>query len=240
LRPSAAPALALGLLAPGLLAVACASGLPRPPAPAPAAPVPAPVDAAAAVEQRLYRLVYDGGEGRVGLRVVLRTTAGPRYQIAVSDVAGRRVWGLDYDSERTILVDHRERLFCVAGPDLRFTDVHPEELPLAALPRVLRGELPVEVPVEMPDAAGATTTGDDFQDAAGRLWRRQLADGVLHGWTLFDDGGPALWWTRQADGGILSRRGGEQYRWTEVVVEPAAGQLPDIVPAGFAEGTCSG
>jgi hypothetical protein len=225
----AAVALALGTLA-------CASAPAPPPSPAPPSsePVAPPADAveqpAQAVEQRLYRLVLDRGEGRVSLRVVLRATDGPRYQIAVSDVAGRAVWGLDFAPGRSVLVDHRERLFCVEGSDVHLTEVHPEEVPLAALPRILRGELPVEPPAD----AGAS-----FRDAQGRRWGRTLDGETLRAWTLYDAAGPAVWWTRDEEGGILSRRGGEQYRWVEVVAEPAAGPLPDIVPAGFTEGVCS-
>jgi hypothetical protein len=182
------------------------------------------------VEQRLYRLVYDGGEGRVSLRVVLRLTAGVRYQMVVSDIAGRTLWGIDHYPEMTFLADHRERSYCVASPDLPLSSLHPDEVSLDALPRVLAGELPVAVPAD---------AGDDFTDAAGSHWRRSVDDGgALRSWTLFDADGPAVWWTRQEGGGILSRRGGEQYRWTLVVAEPAGGAPPGIVPAGFTDTDC--
>ena len=215
---AAGPRAALGLAA--LMALACAS-------------VPAPVALRTAEEtageQRLYRLTYDGGIGRVSLRVVLRTTGSERFQIAVSDIVGRQVWGLDFRPGRSVLVDHRERKFCVSGSGLRLDDIHPQELPLAALPRVLAGELPV-------DPGSAV---DEFEDEAGRRWRMSYEAGRLTSWSLVNADGPTLWWIRQKDGGILSRRGGEQYRWTTLVVEPSAQPLREIIPEGYAEGACS-
>ena len=76
-------------------------------------------------------------------------------------------------------------------------------------------------------------------DAAGRRYRAVYDAGEVVAWSLLDDNGPALWWTRQGDGGILSRRGGEQYRWTRVVTEPSNQPLREIIPEGFTEGVCS-
>lgn len=219
-KNGAAPRSALALLA--LIALACVSAR----APSPIAQQGA---RAAAGEQRLYRLTYDGGGGRVSLRVVLRTSESQRFQIAVSDITGRQVWGLDFQGGRAVLVDHREKMFCVSGPDLHLDGVHPQELPLSALPRVLAGEPPVN-----PGSAV-----DEFEDEAGRRWRMRYEAGKLTAWSLVTADGPTLWWMRQKDGGILSRRGGEQYRWTGLVVEPSAQPLREIIPAGYIEGVCS-
>lgn len=188
----------------------------------------------ASVRQYLFRLVYDSGGGRVSLRVVLRRVSDDRFQLAASDVAGRPVFGLDYAGERAVLVDHRAGIYCTGGPGLRLTEVHPSELPLAALPRILLGSLPVprsglEAPV---------VRSEELVDAEGRRWRAGYEGEVLARWSLLDAEGPALWWKRQDDGGILSRRGGEQYRWTLIVAEDAAQPLADIVPVDFAEGVC--
>jgi len=220
-----------GLVLAIVAASACASA-PAPVASPPSAPGPGlPV---ATGEQHLFRLTYDGGEGRASLRVVLRTTSTDRYQVGVSDVAGRKVWALDYSATRSVLVDHREKTFCVSGPDLRLSEVHPDELPLSALPRVLRGELPIETDSDALEAAG----GAGYLDTAGRKWKATLEAGVLASWTLSDGEGPSVWWIRQGDGGILSRRGGEQYRWSRIVSEPTDEPLADIVPEGFREGFC--
>ncbi|MDH3403835.1 MAG: hypothetical protein OEP45_09495 [Acidobacteriota bacterium] len=216
----------LGLLA-GCASVPAPGVSPRtPPGPAAAA--------ATATRQLLYRLVYDGGEGRVPLRVVLRRAGEERFQLAVSDLAGRAVFGVDSVGDRAVLVDHRARIWCVSGPELELTEVYPAELPLAALPRVLGGELPV--PSSELRLSG--DRADELLDGAGRRWRAVRDGELLVAWTLLDAQGPALWWTRQDDGGILSRRGGGQYRWTLVVAEEATGPLADLVPKGFAEGVC--
>ena len=182
------------------------------------------------VEQALYRLTYEGGGGRTSLKVILRRSPDRRFQLVFSDVVGRRVWSLDNSPQQTILVDHRAGTYCASGPELSLPDVHPQELPLAAIPRVLAGQLPTE---EDPVAGS-----DEFVDAGGRRWRASRRGGELVAWSLLDDAGPALWWTRDREGGILSRRGGEQYRWKLVVSEISLEPLRDIVPEGFAEVTC--
>lgn len=190
-------------------------------------------------EQALYRLTYDSGEGRTGLKVVLRRSVGDRFQVVFSDVVGRRVWSLDHSPERAILVDHRAGTHCTSGSELSLPEVHPRELPLAAIPRVLAGRLPVQPPV----AAGGSRSeegegNEEFVDDAGRRWRLSRRGDELVAWSLLDTSGPALWWARDREGGILSRRGGEQYRWSLVVLEPSSTPLGDIVPVGSVEGVC--
>lgn len=181
-------------------------------------------------EQALYRLIHDGGEGRTSLKVVLRRALGPRFQLVFSDVAGRRVWSLDHSPEAVTLVDHRAGVYCIEGPDLRLPEVHPQELPLAVIPRVLAGLLPVD--------PGPDSEDGEFVDPAGRRWRASSDGGKLMAWSLLDGGGPSLWWTRDREGGILSQRGGVQYRWQLIVREASSEPLRDIVPAGFDKGTC--
>jgi hypothetical protein len=185
----------------------------------------------ASIRQSLYRLTYDGGEGRTTLKVVLRLDASGRFQMVFSDLAGRRVWSLDSFAERSILVDHRNSTYCVSGPELQLPAVHPMELPLAAIPRVLAGQLPV---------SGEAASGGDFVDDAGRRWRASFSGDALESWVLLDDQGPSLWWQADREGGILSRRGGEQYRWSLVVSESSDEPLRDLVPVGFEEGECDG
>ena len=181
-------------------------------------------------EQRLYRLTYDGGDGRVTLRVVLRTAGGERFQIAASDLVGRRVSGLDYNGDRSVLVDYRRRTYCIAGSELRLPAVHPELLPLSALPRVLDGQLPVA------PAPGQSAT--EFVDRGGRRWLASYDGDELTAWTLFDSDGPAVWWSAQKGGGILSQRGGAQYRWVLSVAEVTREPLAEIIPEEFAQGAC--
>ncbi len=205
---------------------ACASSARRG---APSAPAPRAAESSTSVRQSLFRLVYDSGGGRVSLRVVLRRVSDDRFQLSAADIAGRPVFGLDYDSQRAVLVDHRAGIYCLGGPRLRLTEVHPSELPLAALPRVLSGRLPV---------APAQGGREEFVDDEGRRWRAGYREEILDRWALLDGDGPALWWSRQGDGGILSRRGGEQYRWILVVREEGAKPLSEMIPEGFVEGVC--
>lgn len=217
-------AVALGITA----ALGCASG--QPPTPV-SGTVAVGAEDTLGVEQSLYRLTFDRGGGRTSLKVVLRRSLGRRFQVVFSDVAGRRVWSLDHSPQRAILVDHRAGTYCISGPGLSLPEVHPRELPLAAIPKVLAGELPI--------AENLVAGSDEFVDESGRRWRVSHSEGELVAWSLLDDAGPALWWARDREGGILSRRGGEQYRWKLVVTEASSDPLREIVPAGFAEGTCS-
>ena len=89
------------------------------------------------------------------------------------------------------------------------------------------------------DALAIAAAGvDGFIDSAGRRWRASHESGVLVSWSLYDEEGPSVWWIRQRGGGILSRRGGQQYRWTKIVSEPTDQPFADVVPEGFAEGSC--
>lgn len=201
-----------------------------------AAPTGAPagssgtVPASAAGSQALYRLTHDGGDGRTSLKVVLRRGAGERFQVVLSDIAGRRVLSLDHSVGQVVLIDHREGSYCVTGPNLTLPEVHPEELPLAAVPRVLAGEFPIDGVVGNDDA--------ELVDETGRRWRRLEDATGLVSWTLLDEEGPALWWSRDDDGGVLSRRDGEQYRWRLIVREATSGPLESLVPQGYVEGVC--
>lgn len=237
-RPCLPGSLSVALALLATLGSGCGSSLARrPTATPPVAPAVQPVGVSAKAEvppggeQSLYRLTYDSGEGRTSLKAVLRQE-GPdgRFQLVFSDVAGRRVWSLDHRPREAILVDHRSGTFCRSGPDLRLPEVHPQELPLSAVPRVLAGRLPMDGKTEI--------VGDEIVDSAGRRWRTKSQEGELVAWSLLDAGGPALWWARDRDGGLLSRRGGVQYRWRLIVREALSEPLANIVPEGSEEGVC--
>ncbi len=133
-----------------------------------------------------------------------------------------------------LIVDHRARTFCSTRERPRIPEVILATLPPEVLPRVLRGALPVEPPGGV---GGAEEL--DFTDGDGNRWTATLDGGEVASWTLWENAAPAVWWSRQPRGGILSHRDGAQFRWRLTVAEPLAD--PDLtleVPAGYLPADC--
>ncbi len=187
--------------------------------------------------QRLFRVHYAGPEGDGSLRMVLRLEAADRFQITAADTLGRTVWSLQADVDGLLSLDHRAQTFCRAPADLRLPETALAPLPVASLPSVLLGFLP------MPPDTSASTLPDrlDYRDAGGRRWTAGSEDGNLAAWTLWQDGVPILWWSRQPRGGILSHRQGVQFRWREVVREPLVERVEGLlIPDDFQQESCGG
>lgn len=194
-------------------------------APTPAAGTVAPGAGLAEGEantQRLFRVRYQGPRGSGGLRLVLRLAASDRFSLAASDTLGRPVWSLGYAGGRTLVVDHRLQETCATGADVRVPEAALAPLPIEALPIVLLGRLPV--------AAAERDGPVDLVDGQERRWTAKLEDGRPLTWTLWSAGEPSLWWLAQPDGGVLSHRGGSQFRWRQTVVEPLAEGLELLEP----------
>lgn len=165
-------------------------------------------------EQTLYRVRYGGPEGRGSLRLVMRQVAPDRFQLQAADTFGRAVWGLDYEGDEVLLLDHQRKEACVAGRELRVPELALRSLPLPAVARVLGGETPLPAP--------ASADPTDWTDGSGQRWTARWEEGLLVAWTLWQDGEPRLWWSRQDDGGILSHRDGAQFRWRRTMSETLA------------------
>ena len=182
--------------------------------------------------QTLYRVRYDGPEGDGSLRLVMRQVAPDRFQLQAADTFGRAVWGLDYERDEVLLLDHRRKEACVAGRELRVPEVALRPLPLPAVARVLSGRVPVPAP-EGADPA-------DWTDEAGQRWTARWEDGLLAAWTLWQREKPQLWWLRQENGGILSHRDGSQFRWRRTAYEkllPSSYRRLDA-PQGYVLAEC--
>lgn len=220
-------------LAAALCLAACAGPLAPPEQPGEPALPAAPIEPSETPPtQTLFRVSYDGPAGDGRLRLVLRRAAADRFQIRTADALGRAVWSLELAASEVLLVDHRERSACRAGAELRVPEIALAPLPLVAIPRVLSGETPLVPP------AGADT--EDWTDPSGRRWTARHQAGELEAWTLWEEGRPVLWWSRQPRGGILSHRDGSQFRWKQAASEPLAEAAypPLEVPEGYELGTC--
>jgi hypothetical protein len=194
----------------------------------------APIPDEALDSQRLYRVRYEGPGGGGGLRLVLRVAAADRFSIAASDPFGRAVWSLSLAASETLVVDHRRAEYCTTGADVRVPEAALAPLPVGMLPSVLLGRLPV--------SPGASESADELEliDREGRRWTARFVGGELASWTLWDDSSPSLWWLAQGrGGGVLSHRGGSQFRWRETAAEPlAAGAEVLEPPAGYSLVDC--
>lgn len=183
--------------------------------------------------QRLLRAQYDGPEGKGAFRLILRLgAAADEFDVTASDALGRPLWALQARGRDGLLMDSRSQRFCRLASEVQLPAGLGLRLPLAAVPRLLLGRLPVA-------AAPATT---EVLDATGRRWTWNAARGELAQWTLWDGGEPAVWWSRRGGESVLSIRSrATQVRWHEVVAEalrePLAALRP---PTDYEEGACAG
>lgn len=195
--------------------------------------------------QSLFRIQYGGERGDAALRAVLRLEAADRYQIAASDPMGRQVWTLSVAPERALWLDHRGRRACPVGAEIQIPDLGLPPLPLAAVPGLLLGRLPLVLGAGLAAAAGVEHAQNGELRVSDRRWSWRRGSGPsdrdrLDAWTLYQNGTPVLWWRRDGDGGILSaRRQGAQLRWQRVVSEPLSGAaVAPALPADYRSDEC--
>ena len=199
-----------------------------------------PVDALET--QRLYRVKYQGPEGKLNFKLTLYLESAERYRLLAADPVGRKLWELFLEpTNEAILVDHRQKLYCHADQADQMTLVPIARLPMIAIPKLLLGFLPAS-----PDRRAQWVEDRViYRDRNGELWQAGWEDGALAWWSVGEQGDPTAFWRRQnEDGkaaGIFSdRRGQQQIRWREMVAERMTRPLsrPDI-PANYELGSCN-
>jgi len=188
--------------------------------------------------QRLFRVKYQGPEGRAGFKLSLYLETGQRYRMQASDSLGRKLWSLDLDaSGLATWLDHRQKSYChTIGSQLGFVPL--ARLPLVALPKLLLGRLPTVPAAEV----RRSEEGDfAFLDASGQRFSGSALEDGLQWWTLEEDGELVAWWRREEEGGtFVHRRTQQQVRWREVVREPLAKGLEALrIPVGYGERDCA-
>lgn len=180
--------------------------------------------------QRLYRVHYEGPEGKLSFKLVLQLLGRSHFRMQAADGLGRKLWVLRLEPDgRALWINHREGSYCRTDGDAGLAWIPLTRLPLEGLPRLLLGRLP------------ATPAGDlrqledrlSYLDRQGQTWVGTLRGGLVDRWTLLGAGEPAAWWQRDDDskpGAIFSdRRGQQQVRWRQVVHEHLA-QAPEADP----------
>jgi hypothetical protein len=188
--------------------------------------------------QTLFRVRYQGTDGRGRIKITTRVAGREHFQLAAADSFGRQHWSLEYRPGRTLFLDHRERRVCLFTGDVVLPAIALAELPVSLLPRVLAGELPVRLPagiVAVPGGAAVHWPGEGTRE-----WSVALdSEGRVARWTLWVDGEPLLWFRAERNGGMLSHRRGAQVVWSRVTQEPLAQELtPLVTPSGYARGSC--
>jgi hypothetical protein len=164
--------------------------------------------------QRLLRIRYQGRDGELGFRTILRLTDPEHFQMRAVDLLGRALWGIEYSHPEVHFINYREKLECRTVEPIVISEMALELLPVAELPAVLVGRLPSPL---LP--AGPGTKGR-FLDAHGRQWSVSRVGSSIDSWTLWKDREPLLWFRSLDEGGILSHREGSQFRWRQTLIEP--------------------
>ncbi len=187
--------------------------------------------------QRLYRVRYEGPEGKVGFKLTLYLVDEGHFRMRAADSLGRKVWDLAVDqSDEALWLDHRNKEYCLARGASRLAFVPLARLPLVALPRLLLGRLPAPPASELQRSATALL----YRDERGKLWNGGLEDGRLLWWTLLEEGKPVTWWKQEGEEGVfIDLVGGQKLTWREVVREALRhSPEPLRVPRQYREGAC--
>lgn len=202
---------------------------------------------AALDSQRLYRIGYQGPEGKLAFRLTLYLMAANHFRMDAADGVGRRIFSLELApavaggalpaAPVALFLDHREKQYCRLASSGLPADLPLANLPLEALPRLLLGVMPAQPAGELAQEEGKIS----YLDAAGQKWSGQVgADGLLQWWTLAEGGEAVAFWQRQPAETIYSdRKAGLQVRLQEQVVERLASRpAPLEIPPGYAEIVC--
>jgi hypothetical protein len=229
LRPFA---IALALI---VLAVGCASSRTSPSQRA-ASATPWIVPPQEHDSQRLLRVRLESLEGRGRFRLLLRLHGPARYQIrATHPLFNRRLWSLDVEGERAVLVDYQQHTVCRYEGEAEIGAIPLGPFPFESLPSLLLGYLPLP-PEDLPERSTAGVLS--YRDALGRQWTAILDAGAVRRWELA--GEETVTWEKRDDWYVLeAEEEGLDLRWKETLREPLSEPLASIeVPADYVEGRC--
>ena len=189
---------------------------------------------------------YAGPEGRGTLRLVLRFESPDRFQVAASDLLGRRWWDLNVREGDALVLWVRERTFCRYRGELEVPALSLGPVPAGAVAALLLRRLPAP-PLDTKTVAAAARSGAtiielDFEDRWDRRWTAVTATNGPRRWTLHRGAETRASWDLDADGlsRLVEPETGLELLWEQR--RPArdlAGALaPPEVPNGFLPGAC--
>ncbi|MCB1057533.1 MAG: hypothetical protein KDD11_18695 [Acidobacteria bacterium] len=244
----------------GLLVVGCAAPRPAPtvtppvvpttpeaPAVSPGSDLPAPLSIPPdeLETQSLFRFQVAGPDVDAGFRLTLRLENRDRFQLQAVDPVGRALWTLDADGDAVLWLEHRDRRVCRFDRDIELPGLSMGEFPVAALPALLLGGLPVRPGAPPRVQVEGDARHLDLLDDGGRHWTATYRAGKLLRWTLWRGAVPGVgdpaaqlrrdppWWI------LVDRRQDLEIRWRRVVREALAAppSTPEI-PEGYGAEGC--
>ncbi len=188
--------------------------------------------------QRLMRVRLTSDEGRGRFRLLLRLHDPARYQIrATHPLFNQRLWTLDVDGDRAVLVDFHQHVVCRYQGAAEIGAIPLGPFPFESLPALLLGYLPLPPaqPPERPAPGLLVVHRLDWGAGGPRL---SIGDLVERFEVAGDE---TVTWERSDDGWYVLAAAAENLdlRWKETLREPLGEPLAPIeVPAGYAEGPC--
>ena len=187
--------------------------------------------------QRLLRVRLDSEEGRGRFRLLLRLHDPGRYQIrATHPLFNRRLFSLDVDGERAVLIDYQQHTVCRYEGEAEIGAIPLGPFPFESLPSLLLGYLPLP-PADTPE--GTTPGLLSYRDALDRRWTATLESGAVRRWEL--RGEETVTWEKRDDWFVLlAEEERLDLRWKETLREALTEPLTAIaVPEGYdADGPC--
>lgn len=186
--------------------------------------------------QVLFRIQFQQGDENGTGRLTLRSWAASDFALELRDTFGRGLWELRLNGDAGWIADLQNRRVCRIQADRSLLKTAWAGLSPRRLPRVLLGLDPL---ARSSERDGGGRRGNERAETDEGEWHFTWSDGVLDRWSLWREGQPALWWQREAAGGVLSGSSGAQLRWRVKVAEPIDSQAERPTrPASFIEVSC--
>lgn len=185
--------------------------------------------------QSIFKMHYADTSGGVNFRLVMRVASPEHFMVSTTDTFGRRLWNFEFANGRVTMVDHRTLEYCASDSGNIPGFLALELLSLESLPLILFGRLPARPSLEFE----LSPLGQKFRDHSGRKWSVRGAGDDPDAWTLWGSERPEIWWTRNGEIGILSRRNGTQIRWKMTSLEALSTRIRSIeIPETYAWRAC--
>lgn len=163
------------------------------------------------------------------MRWTLRVWRLDRFDLHASDPLGRGLWTISVDGEEGVFADLRGASSCrfAAAGSLRLGEF-PLDVPVASLPRVLAGRLPVPIPPESRtlDPEGRSTF--EFEGPQGSRWSGVMLRDTLLSWRLTRSGRDLVVVSLEAPDIRARTAAGLELEWRTVTREKLSTPAPPV------------